>query len=338
MVRLRDVAERAGVSVATASYALRGHALVKPETRARVLRVAEEMGYRPEVSAAVMAARRRARGRPVGRLSLGFVESAGTTHKHSKEFRACAEARGYDVEWLRFREGDDPRKVWRALWNRRVTGLYLAAPLSVPLSGGWVEGFDWSRFAVVKFSRSRPELRFDLIRHSAFDYMARTVREVAARGFRKVAVLLAPSEVGQDDEARLGAVLGWSALRRPKRLKIDWRMIPDASWSERPLESDASRWLKRFVPDAVIGFPEGIYWKLKEAGFEMPGDFGFAGVLLGSGSGNISGCHDDHAGIAARAVELLDQKIRLGQLGMTPLAQEVVIEPVWTEGKSLVDA
>jgi len=335
MVRLRDVAERAGVSVATASYALRGHALVKPETRAKVLRVAEEMGYRPEVSAAVMAARRLARGRAVGRLSLGFVESAGTTHKHSEEFRSCAEARGYDVEWLRFLEGDDPDKVWRALWNRRVTGLYLAAPLSVPMSGGWVEGFDWSRFAVVKFSRSRTELCFDLIRHSAFGYMARAVREVAVRGYRRVAVILSDSDVEVDDEARLGAVLGWEALRKPKDFKLGWRKCSKRWLRDGERDEHLLRWLKAFGPDAVLGFPEGVYWRLLEAGFRMPEDFGFASVVTGSQRNDCAGCLDDHEEIAQRAVELLDRKIRLGQLGMVENPQESVIKPVWNEGKTL---
>jgi len=46
-VTLRDVAREAGVSVNTVSRALNGKPDVSPETRAKVLKVAERLGYRP---------------------------------------------------------------------------------------------------------------------------------------------------------------------------------------------------------------------------------------------------------------------------------------------------
>jgi LacI family transcriptional regulator len=46
-MRMKDVAERAGVSPATVSRVLNGAVSVRPEYRERVLRVIEEIGYRP---------------------------------------------------------------------------------------------------------------------------------------------------------------------------------------------------------------------------------------------------------------------------------------------------
>lgn len=51
---LKDVAREAGVSVATASYALSGRGSVGDETRRRVIEVAEELRYRPNLSAKAM--------------------------------------------------------------------------------------------------------------------------------------------------------------------------------------------------------------------------------------------------------------------------------------------
>ncbi len=50
-VRLRDVADRAGVSVKTVSNVVNGYVHVAPETRARVQAVLDETGYRPNLSA-----------------------------------------------------------------------------------------------------------------------------------------------------------------------------------------------------------------------------------------------------------------------------------------------
>lgn len=46
---LRDVAKAAGVSLATASYALSGKGMLKSETRVAVLRAARELGYRTPI-------------------------------------------------------------------------------------------------------------------------------------------------------------------------------------------------------------------------------------------------------------------------------------------------
>ena len=44
---LKDVARLSGVSLATASRAINNRGEVNPETRARVLQVAEQIGYVP---------------------------------------------------------------------------------------------------------------------------------------------------------------------------------------------------------------------------------------------------------------------------------------------------
>ncbi|MGD2165739.1 MAG: LacI family DNA-binding transcriptional regulator [Anaerolineae bacterium] len=50
-VTLQDIADHLGVSVATVSRALAGYSDVAEDTRARVVRAAERMGYRPNVTA-----------------------------------------------------------------------------------------------------------------------------------------------------------------------------------------------------------------------------------------------------------------------------------------------
>ena len=46
-MKLEDVARRAGVSKATVSLALNGSDRINAQTRARIERLAMEMGYRP---------------------------------------------------------------------------------------------------------------------------------------------------------------------------------------------------------------------------------------------------------------------------------------------------
>src|SRR4051795_2338278 len=57
-VRLRDVAERAGVSVKTVSNVVNGYQHVSAEMRARVQAVLDETGYRPNATARSLRAGR----------------------------------------------------------------------------------------------------------------------------------------------------------------------------------------------------------------------------------------------------------------------------------------
>ena len=57
-VTMSDVAREAGISLMTVSRAVNAKGEISPQTRARVLRVAEEMGYRPSDIARGLATRR----------------------------------------------------------------------------------------------------------------------------------------------------------------------------------------------------------------------------------------------------------------------------------------
>lgn len=105
-VTLTAVAERAGVSVATASRALRARGEMATETRTRVLRVAAELGY-PSAGSAM--------GRPRRGTSLMFDLVLGHFHDpYTEEItagaRTTASRLGYDLVLTAERE--DPEEDW----------------------------------------------------------------------------------------------------------------------------------------------------------------------------------------------------------------------------------
>ena len=54
-VTVYDIAEKAGVSTATVSFAFRHPDKVKDDTKARILRISEELGYVPSGNARGLA-------------------------------------------------------------------------------------------------------------------------------------------------------------------------------------------------------------------------------------------------------------------------------------------
>jgi DNA-binding LacI/PurR family transcriptional regulator len=82
-VTIRDVARRAGVSVATASRALNGKDVVNPKTRDRILVVMEELGFSPSPAAR--------------RLSLGKTLTVGVVVSFLTRPQAAERLRGVDA-------------------------------------------------------------------------------------------------------------------------------------------------------------------------------------------------------------------------------------------------
>jgi len=89
---IKDVAKRAGVGIATVSRTLHGSPQVSPETAARVRKVIEELGYRPNTNAQSLASGRS--------HMLGLVVSDITNPffpELIKGFEEVALQHGYDV-------------------------------------------------------------------------------------------------------------------------------------------------------------------------------------------------------------------------------------------------
>lgn len=122
MIRLKDVAERAGVSVMTVSKVLRDAPDISAQTKARIRRLAEEMGYVPDSLAQGLRTR-------TTKL-LGVVISAVTNPLTAPTLMAIEERAhelGYDL--MLAHSLNDPEReesCIRKILARRVDGLFVA--------------------------------------------------------------------------------------------------------------------------------------------------------------------------------------------------------------------
>lgn len=122
---MRDVAERAGVSVSTVSLVLNGAAdRIGDETRDRVLAVADELGYRPNLIASGLRRSRTA--------TLGLVSDRITISPYGSALIAGAQeaALARDHILLVVDTGGSPdqaRTAMHSLLDRQVDGLIVGA-------------------------------------------------------------------------------------------------------------------------------------------------------------------------------------------------------------------
>ena len=323
---LADVGRAAGLSAAAVSMALRGKTGVSPATRDRVLAVAARLGYEPHRVASLLAQQRASRGGQ-DRLSVGYLIEP--THQDAY-FLANCEALGLQGYCIRPREFSSPEAASQILWNRGIAGLVLS-DYGMPWSEEERRRFNWGLFSVVKLSRGLPDLPFHLVRHSAFDYMATTLGQVVARGYRRIAVLPTHSGSTMDDDARFGALLNFQARKLPPGVSLAWTEEEDAE-ALRP-------WLSATQPDAIVVLVFATIYQLREMGWEFPGKVGLAAVL-GSrerfkGIPMVSGCDFRTADLHRRALGMLADLIGRGERGFVSHPTEGVIGPEWIEGETL---
>ena len=123
-VSVKDVAARAGVSFQTTSKVLNGGGTVSEMTRARILKVASDLGYVPNLQARSLVMQRT--------RTVGLVASDFSDHNLSRFIvGAESEARrqGYGVLMTSIEpEVSGTEYALPALMERRVDGILLAAP------------------------------------------------------------------------------------------------------------------------------------------------------------------------------------------------------------------
>lgn len=121
MVRLKDIAARAGVSVMTVSKSLRGAADISAETKTRIKVLAQQMGYMPDSTAQGLRNR--------STKLLGLILSTVTNPIFARTVSAIEEGAhewGYDLilaHTLNVPEREEA--CIRRLLSRRVDGLFI---------------------------------------------------------------------------------------------------------------------------------------------------------------------------------------------------------------------
>jgi DNA-binding LacI/PurR family transcriptional regulator len=131
-VTMREVAEAAGVSIATVSFVVNNTKPVTPETRQRIERAMAELGFRPNVVARALASRRTqilALVMPLSRLWLG----AATREFIVGAARAANQANHHLVIWP---VGNDGTELIALVGQKLVDGVLL---MSVQLDDARVD-------------------------------------------------------------------------------------------------------------------------------------------------------------------------------------------------------
>ena len=185
MVTIKDVAREAGVSVGTASQALRGSAVVREVTRRRVLVVANRLRYQPSAVARGLVTRRT--------HTVGLLISDIANPFFIRAVRAVedvAQENGYNV--ILCNTDEDPAKetqYLRVLMEKRVDGIILATTTG---SRRMVRDVRWRRVPLVLFDRELPGVATDIVKVDGVLGGRLATEHLLHLGHRRIAIIHGP--------------------------------------------------------------------------------------------------------------------------------------------------
>ncbi|MFY1588338.1 LacI family DNA-binding transcriptional regulator [Micromonospora sp. WMMD734] len=269
--RLKDVAERAGVSVKTVSNVVNGYQHVRPDTRARVEAAIAELRYRPNLSA-----RNLRKGR-TGVIALAVPElDVPYFAELARHVVTAAAGHGWTVLIDQTGGGRERERVAAAgIGDHMIDGL-IFSPLSLPADD--LVGLE---LPMVLLGERTDHGRAD---HVMIDNVT-AAREMTAHliglGRRRIAAVGAQHTPGGAG-ARL-RLAGYTAALGQARIRYDERLVADTPAWHRADGAAAVRHLlaSGVRPDAVFCFSDtlalGALRALHEAGLRVPADVAVAG-------------------------------------------------------------
>ena len=198
---IRDVAQRAGVSVATASNVVNGHRPVGEASRGKVLEAIAALDYRVDRAASALRGRST---RLIGMVVPDITNVFFASLVHRVE--ALAECDGYDL--LIVSTSEDAAKERRrveALVARRIDGL-IVVPVSDDSMGALKGGGSGSRLpAAVLVDRGAEAPEFDTVRADCEAGGYAAARHLIELGHRDIAILAHSKRLDNVEQRIAGA-------------------------------------------------------------------------------------------------------------------------------------
>ncbi len=331
---MQQIADAVGCSRMAVSLALRNSPKISAATIARIRKVADEMGYRPNPMVSALMTQLR-HGRTVKRpTTIAYVTAYPTedgwhqpglfTEFHTGA-KMRAEALGYKLEeyWLR-RPGLSEKRFCDVLFARNILGLVIA-PLP---SGGGTLTLDWPRFssAAIGYSVTSPNI------HRASNDQYSTIRlavaELTRLGYRRIGLAMT-----RDGDERVKN--NWSAGMLVEQSMIPAERRVPLLLADGPFEAAFAGWFSNYRPDVILTQEWRCGRVLKELGMRAPEDVGIANLGVTAGEAQWAGMNQNAELVGAAALDLVDAQLRRNECGIPAQQKTVVIPGHWVAGPTV---
>lgn len=313
----------------------RNHPSIPEKTNKRIRDLAKKMGYMHDPMLSALAAYRTSH-RPVafhGTMVWMTNSREGFDWKTSPHFLeyykgivARAKQHGYQIEEFDINEyWKNPKRLASIMHSRNIQGILLCPQPSAHT----VIDLPWEYLSVVTFGYSLQAPRFNTVAYAFYRSIRLTLERVYALGYKRVGLVLDPSDDARYDHNVMAGFL----LHEFQRFgKLPVRPLVDNYRKEPEL---LKSWLIKEKPDAIVCQDWRVGDLLKKLGYQTPDDIGLACAGFPMGAKELSGIQENSRELATTAVDLLTAMIQRGERGIPAKPQQILIEGDWVNGTTL---
>ncbi len=326
-VTLRQIAERVGCSRSAVSYALRNSPDISPETRRRVLEVAEELGWRPnaELNLQMASVRRTMAAQQAPTLAVIInippedLEVRSASPMHLRSATARAEELGFQVDVFNLWESPlTARRLKGVLHARGIKGIVFVGTITPPLPIEILEiGTEFTcAVAGIRF----PHVPFHAAKSDLLAAGRISIQEIMNMGYKRPGIVISRTTDGLLDwgfsSGAYGGLLSVPAANRLPIHFIDREEPPGAT----------EKWIREQKPDSILSLDVNHTTKvLKGMGAEIP-LFSYDWFPEQEVEGGFDQIQWD---VGRMAVHLVVDQLSRGEFGIPTTQHCLNVEGIW---------
>jgi LacI family transcriptional regulator len=330
MTTIHDVAQLAGVSIATVSAVINETVRVRPALRTRVLSAITATDYHPHgLARSLKTGVSRTIGLIISDVTNPFFGAVARTVETSLQ------AEGYAL--VLCNSDEDPAKeerYLRLLQSQRVGGILMAMAGTGAAYGRRVAAL--VKAPTVLIDRTNPVLRFDAVIVDNARGTRAAIEHLVARGRRRIGIVLGPKGVSTSEER----LAGYGEALKAHGMAVDPRLVRFGFFRQSEGFAAAESLIAEERPDAIFAVNNlmaiGALRAIAAAGLSCPGDiavacfddFEWAEVC----EPRITTVAQPTEEIGRAAVSLLFERIR----GTAPKAPRRVVLPTRLVGRTMI--
>jgi len=332
-VSIQQIAQKVGLSKATVSRVLRNVPGHKEETRQKILKAAEELGYtsHPIMSAVMSSVRFKKTSQyspiiaeihcqPWGR-KRGWNMEVLRKHIHQQ-----AKNLGYRVEEFHWFDPEmKPKRLMQIIRARGIRGVILEHFMEQQIE----LDVDISDLAVVSVGGGFHSPRLHRVEVNYFGGLLTAIDKLRFYGYHRPGVVLPKFFETMSDFKREAALyLAHQKMDSKDRIPI-FHMEDDM-----PFEG-LKTWLDRFQPDCILGVGRTLMKALESMDYRFPKDIGFAHLGWHSSYEGIAGVNPNWGEIGYTAVNQVVERLNRNVCGIPKHPLRILIDGSWVDGLSV---
>jgi LacI family transcriptional regulator len=339
-VSLSDISEAAGLSKATVSYVLHNKRGPSPETRVRVLQIAEQLGYRPDARViSYMATVRNATAKqllPIAWVNTNWEKGAWENYKFLSPYFEGASARclelGYRLEKIWAAEpGISMRRIAQIIYQRGIEATIVTHGFShIRLR--------WENLASVSLESALLAPRLSNIMSDTTYNIYLALKMTRRQGYRRIGICL-DSRVGRSSYNMARAAVGlFHASVAPAEIlpPFYFTRSKHEQWPQAMFSREFPLWLKQHRPDVVVCHDNHMVKYLEGLGYRVPEDIGVVHIATDDDVSDWAGINSRRREIGASAADTVISLLQNRRFGVPKLPLEVRIRGTWHNGRTLL--